>query len=118
MRVLGLLDGTEPRSVTDVQTLLRQQGTELAYTTVMTVLARLHDKGLVSRQRDARRYVYITAPGAGQAKHGILARVRKGLFGGNRLRPIVALLDDEELTQEDLEALQGLLAARLEDKRR
>jgi predicted transcriptional regulator len=33
-------------------------GNELAYTTVMTVLARLHDKGLVTRQRSGRAYAY------------------------------------------------------------
>jgi predicted transcriptional regulator len=31
---------------------------ELAYTTVMTILVRLHDKGLLDRHRDGRAYVY------------------------------------------------------------
>ena len=34
---------------------------ELAYTTVMTVLSRLHDKGLVSRSRRGRAYAYEAA---------------------------------------------------------
>jgi predicted transcriptional regulator len=33
-------------------------GGDLAYTTVMTVLARLSDKGLVTRQRIGRAYAY------------------------------------------------------------
>jgi predicted transcriptional regulator len=33
-------------------------GAELAYTTVMTVLARLWDKGLVTRQRSGRAFAY------------------------------------------------------------
>jgi predicted transcriptional regulator len=33
-------------------------GGELAYTTVMTVLARLHDKGAVVRTRSGRAYAY------------------------------------------------------------
>jgi predicted transcriptional regulator len=33
-------------------------GDELAYTTVMTVLARLYDKGLVTRERAGRAYAY------------------------------------------------------------
>jgi predicted transcriptional regulator len=41
-----------PRQVRDVL------GDELAYTTVMTVLARLHDKGLVGRRRAGRGFVY------------------------------------------------------------
>jgi predicted transcriptional regulator len=33
-------------------------GGELAYTTVMTVLARLHDKGVLARQRAGRAFAY------------------------------------------------------------
>jgi predicted transcriptional regulator len=31
---------------------------EVAYTTVMTILVRLHDKGVVERQRDGRAFAY------------------------------------------------------------
>lgn len=41
-----------PRQVRDVL------GAQLAYTTVMTVLARLYDKGLVGRRRAGRSFVY------------------------------------------------------------
>ncbi len=36
-----------------------QLGGDLAYTTVMTVLARLSDKGVVTRQRVGRAYAYL-----------------------------------------------------------
>lgn len=36
----------------------RARGDELAYTTVMTVLARLHDKGLLDRVKAGRGYDY------------------------------------------------------------
>jgi predicted transcriptional regulator len=36
-------------------------GASLAYTTVMTILTRLHEKGSVSRTRDGRAYVYTPA---------------------------------------------------------
>jgi predicted transcriptional regulator len=38
-----------------------QLGTELAYTTVMTILSRLHDKGSVTRSRVGRAYLYTPA---------------------------------------------------------
>lgn len=31
---------------------------EIAYTTVMTTVVRLYDKGLLSRERDGKRYLY------------------------------------------------------------
>src|SRR5260370_35943041 len=33
-------------------------GGDLAYTTVMTVMARLHDRGLLARQRTGRAFAY------------------------------------------------------------
>ena len=37
---------------------LRQLGTDLAYTTVMTILTRLWRKGLVEREQQGRAYAY------------------------------------------------------------
>jgi predicted transcriptional regulator len=70
-RVLGPLEadamevlwtaGT-PMSVRDVLAKLNERGSEpLAYTTVMTVLTRLADKGILARVRDGRGYVYEPA---------------------------------------------------------
>jgi predicted transcriptional regulator len=39
---------------------------ELAYTTVMTVLTRLADKGFVTRERDGRAWLYAAAAGRDQ----------------------------------------------------
>lgn len=53
---------SSPATVEQVRTAVNAtQGTELAYTTVMTVLSRLHDKGLVYRWRQGRGYRYQPA---------------------------------------------------------
>ena len=44
-------------AVSDVLSVLEKRR-EIAYTTVMTTLARLHDKGLLKRERDGKRYLY------------------------------------------------------------
>jgi|SRR5437764_8278973 len=45
----------EPVSPADVQQ--RLEG-ELAYTTVVTILSRLHEKGVATREKQGRSYVY------------------------------------------------------------
>lgn len=46
-------------SVADVVDGLRaSQGREHAYTTIMTVMGRLHEKGVLERDRRGRQYVY------------------------------------------------------------
>lgn len=44
-------------AVTDVLVVLETRR-EVAYTTVMTTLVRLYEKGLLTRERDGKRYLY------------------------------------------------------------
>lgn len=41
-----------------VDGLRRSQGREHAYTTIMTVMGRLHEKGVLTRERRGRQYIY------------------------------------------------------------
>ena len=117
MEVLGLLDPSEPLAVAAIQAKLAGRGHELAYTTVMTVLVRLHKKGLAARTRDGNRYLYTAARRAPGVSEGILTRIQRTLFQSDRMRPILALLDDEELTDEELRALRRVIDARRREKR-
>jgi predicted transcriptional regulator len=113
MQVLGLLDGAEPQSVADLRA---RVGKKLAYTTVMTVLARLHKKGLVVRVKDGPRFLYSAGARAPKVKGGIMSRVRQALFpdaGGSRERPLLALLEEEPLTQGELRELREAIDRRL-----
>lgn len=57
-----LWNGGDPMSVREVVSCLNETRDEpLAYTTVMTTLARLADKGMLRRQREGRRYRYEAA---------------------------------------------------------
>lgn len=112
MRILGLLDDTQGLAVADVQQLLTRSGHEVAYTTVMTVLGRLHDKGFVRRERDGKRYLYHSAKRAAQTKARILSRVHRALFENERLKPIAALVDGE-LSRAELEELRRLIDEKL-----
>jgi predicted transcriptional regulator len=53
--VLEVLSKRGPSTVREVNDALRGK---LAYTTVMTVLGRLYDKGLVGREQHGKGYVY------------------------------------------------------------
>src|SRR5688572_150541 len=107
MRVLGLLDTREGSSVADVRQRLARDGHDSAYTTVMTVLGRLHEKGLVRRAKEGPRYVYFVDRRAGDFKGRLLRRVHKSLFP-DKLAPIAALLD-QNLDRRELEALKRLI---------
>ena len=49
--------GFERFAVSDVLAVLEKRR-EVAYTTIMTTVGRLHEKGLLKRYRDGKRYLY------------------------------------------------------------
>jgi predicted transcriptional regulator len=117
MRVVGLLDPVEGRSVGVVRELLSRQGTDVAYTTVMTVLTRLHDKRVVAREKEGTRYLYRQASRVPKIKAGLLARLRGALFTDDKLAPIAELVQND-LSKEELTSLRRLIDARLKEKGR
>jgi predicted transcriptional regulator len=113
-RVLGPLEadamevlwtsGT-PMSVRDVLARLNERGSEpLAYTTVMTVLTRLADKGILARVRDGRGYVYEPAV-ADAAQIAVRGVVRD--FGDAALAHFV---DEARADPDMLKRLRRLLS--------
>ena len=113
LRIVGLFDAHASLGVQEVQAELAKAGHELAYTTVMTVLGRLHDKRMLVREKEGRRFVYALAKRAPAVTQGIVARLHRTLFGSDRARPILALLEDERLSDEELRALREAIDERL-----
>ena len=118
MQVLGLLRPDESIPVREVQCRLEAGGQALAYTTVMTVLTRLHEKGVVRRRKQGNRYLYSAALRTQSIKRGILGRVQELLYSGERSRAVAALIDDEQVSEDELVALRRLIDERLTERRR
>jgi predicted transcriptional regulator len=78
---------------------------DLAYTTVMTTLARLHAKDVVTRERAGRAYAYAPADTATAAAR----RMRRLLDGGADRADVLARFLDA-LDPDDVPVLQRLLA--------
>jgi predicted transcriptional regulator len=80
-------------------------GRDLAYTTVMTTLSRLHAKDAVTRRRAGRAYAYAPADTATAA-----ARRMRRLLDGREDRTAVLARFLDELGPDDVPVLQRLLA--------
>lgn len=113
LKVLGVLNMEANISVSEIQTTLKKQGHDLAYTTVMTVLVRLFNKELVVRQKEGRQFLYSPAK-KNSSPLKIFERMKTSLFGSEKLKPILGLLEsDDGLSREELEELKQAVEARL-----
>jgi len=68
-------------SVKDVWTRLNPER-RLAYTTVMTVLEKMHRKGILAQRKKGKAYLYSAVLSREQALRGILEHVCDAYFGG------------------------------------
>lgn len=82
-------------------------GDDLAYTTVVTILSRLHAKGVLTRRRSGRAYSY--APVADEP--GLAARRMRGVLDAESDREAVLARFVSGLTPEDEQTLRRMLAS-------
>ncbi|WP_042406243.1 BlaI/MecI/CopY family transcriptional regulator [Streptacidiphilus carbonis] len=101
--VLGVL-WAAPGALTAAQVNEALPG-ELAYTTVMTILSRLYDKGMLTRQRLGRGYAYT--PVRDEAEHTAEHMVSLLEHGSDRQAVLARFVSDLSLQDEQL--LQQLL---------
>ncbi|MEA3401947.1 MAG: BlaI/MecI/CopY family transcriptional regulator [Armatimonadota bacterium] len=79
------------------------------YTTVLTVLRALEEKGLATHRTEGRTYVFEPVVSAGHVRRQLLRSVMERVFGGSPKRLMAALLDDEAVTPDVMRELRALL---------
>jgi len=96
----------DPMTVSQVQSELPG---DPAYTTVMSTLARLAEKGALQRIRDGRAYRYELAAPAGSIDDALTARQMRRLLGDGSDRSAVLARFVAELDEDEERLLTDLL---------
>jgi len=100
-------------SVGDVLGILERER-EIAYTTVMTTVARLYDKGLLERERDGKRYLYSPKLSREQFLESTAREVLEGAVGGEQAMAMLAEKVSEASAAE-LDELSALIQKRRQE---
>ncbi|TVP57004.1 MAG: BlaI/MecI/CopY family transcriptional regulator [Gemmatimonadales bacterium] len=85
----------------------------LAYTTVLTVLRTLEQKGYVAHEMDGRAYRYLPLVEQNVARRNHLDRLLGNLFKGSPELLVTQLVSDRDLSNAELKKLRALLDERL-----
>lgn len=97
----------EHATVRDVYEALLERR-KVAYTTVMTMMKILEQKGFLKKSQDERAYVYRPA----QAKRQVIGAMVKDfvnrVFNGSAEPLLVHLVEEHHLSQKDLEEIARL----------
>lgn len=88
----------------------------LAYTSVLSALQTLEEKGFVRHESEGRAYRYFPTVEAERAGGSALARVRDAIFNGSAERMFAQMVADKKLSRKELERMRQLIAERLGEK--
>lgn len=91
---------------------------ELAYTTVLSVLRTLEDKGHVGHHGEGKAHRYFPLVERRVAGRSALARLIETVFNGSPELLLTQLVSDRDLSEEQAKRLRRLIDARIRGDRR
>jgi predicted transcriptional regulator len=108
MELLKLVWESGPASVSDIHQLALEHR-QVAYTTVMSQLKKLADKGFLEFEKEGNAYIYSAARRPGEVRHSLLSNILDKVFGGSALEMVESLVTNEPITPEDYAEMKRLI---------
>ncbi|MFK7927766.1 MAG: BlaI/MecI/CopY family transcriptional regulator [Myxococcota bacterium] len=106
LTLMNVLWDLETGTVREVHAAMER---EVAYTTVATVLKIMADKGFISSTKKGRALVYSpSVPRESYEKRGLSHLVQR-VFGGDPLALVRSLVSGNDLSDDELSALEALV---------
>lgn len=109
LAVLRVLWDTGPQTVREVMTHLHERGRKVAYTTVMTFLSRLEQKGFVHSNKKDTAYVYRPSVSRESVTRSRVRALLDQLYDGAAGPVVLQLIEDEKLSPKEIEQLRKLI---------
>lgn len=96
-------------TVADVQSQMHEEGRELAYTTIATLIKILLEKGFVRQTTDKRPHAFKAARSHKEVSGSLLRDLMQRVFRGSAEDLVLRLMEDDSLTSVDRKKLQEIL---------
>ena len=111
--VMAVLWDRSSATVAEVRDALED---ELAYTTVLTVLRTLEEKGFVDHVGEGKAHRYRPLVARDRAGQSAVRRLVSKVFGGSSELLLTHLVSDKDLTAAELKRMRRLLDQRLREE--
>lgn len=115
--IMAVLWDLGPSTAAGVRGALAEQGVDLAYNTVLTLLRILQDKGHVDHREEGRTHRFRAAVKRKEAGASALKRTLGRMFGDSAEALLTELVQDPRLSKKDLKKLRRVVNAQLEWRR-
>jgi predicted transcriptional regulator len=85
------------------------EGEALAYNSVLTTIRILEQKGYVDHRQEGRAFIYRPIVEEQEASRSEVKHVLSRFFGNSREQLLLSLLDDGQISSEELERLKTVI---------
>ncbi len=89
---------------------------DVAYTTIMTVMKKLADKGYLQYHKEGRTYVYAPAQEPDKVQHSLLRRLMESVFEGSPMALVQTLVQHENLSDAQRDEIRQMIDAMEDDQ--
>lgn len=115
LRLMKVLWTRGESAVSDMVTATAGEGA-LAYTSVLTTIRILEQKGYVSHRQEGRAFLYSAVLGEQEASRSEVRHILQRFFGNSRERLLLSLLGDDEITPDELRRLKEAISLLPDDE--
>jgi BlaI family transcriptional regulator, penicillinase repressor len=109
LRLMKILWKRGESSVAELVAALSAKKT-LAYTSILTTVKILEDKGYVTHRKIGRAFLYTPVVEEDEASNSALRHILHRFFNNSREQLLVSVLGDEDVTAEELQRLKQRIA--------
>jgi len=106
-----LWENDDEATVREIYDEMNKAGEGLAYTTVLSLLQVMEQKGLVSHRREGKAYVYLPQIEREPTLRGLAAGFLERVFDGALDEYLVHALGSRSVSKSELEQLEAMIAA-------
>ena len=111
LEALKVLWEQSEATVREVCNAMNTAGEELAYTTVLSLLQVMEQKGLVAHRREGKAYVYLPRVDRDKTLGGLAAGFLERVFDGSLDEYLVHALGTRKVTKRELDQIEAILSA-------
>jgi predicted transcriptional regulator len=97
------------QTIAEVRERLENEGRDLAYTTVATLVKILLEKAFLSQTNEERPFKYLPIRTFEEVSGNLLGDLLSRVFGGSREQLLVRLMDQSKLTAKERKLLEEVL---------
>lgn len=108
LEILQILWQRGPSTVRQVNGVLLEKR-EVGYTTTLKLMQIMHEKEILSREKEGKTHIYQAQADKGETQKALLDRFLHRAFGGSASQLVMQALGNHEASREEIDEIRAYL---------